>query len=67
MDDIAEWLECLALTATEEELYADALRKAAAEIRKLRIQVQQQALDLLVAHSEILGLYDDQCVEDKHE
>ena len=52
MDDIVDRLRD---TAYESDLCWE----AAAEIERLRGVVQRQGMELLVAHSENLGLYDD--------
>jgi hypothetical protein len=58
MDDIVERLRHMAWLAPEGGPYADALLEAADEIQRLRAQIRSQALELLIAHSEALGLYD---------
>lgn len=45
--------------------YAAEALEAADEIERLQVQVRGQALQLLVAHSELLGLY-DLTMDDRH-
>jgi hypothetical protein len=56
--DIVDRLRHMAWLAPEGEPYADALLEAADEIERLQSQVRKQGMELLIAHSEALGLYD---------
>lgn len=44
-------------TFPEGSVYGQAILEAADEIERLRVEVRSQALELLVAHSEALDLY----------
>jgi hypothetical protein len=56
--DIVERLRHMAWLAPEGEPCADALLEAADEIQRLRAIITRQGMELLIAHSEALGLYD---------
>jgi hypothetical protein len=58
--DIVERLTMLFWSMKDEGRVQDknTLADAIAEIERLQAQVRKQAMELLVAHSEALGLYD---------
>ena len=65
MDDIVEELRTFAEVVDMSKgsaqlvmLSGDVFSTAADEIERLREVVQRQAMELLVAHSQALGLYD---------
>jgi HAMP domain-containing protein len=57
VDDIVDQLRNLA-SALERNQGRSTVVAAADEIERLRAEVRSQALELLVAHSEALDLYD---------
>lgn len=56
--DIVELLRTVIATPHGVDIWTTTALEAADEIERLRAQVRSQALELLVAHSEALGLYD---------